>query len=188
VAGDPRHPATDLGGFVRELGAFVLFDDDDAAAIRTSAPLVLKHEAVLTASVYEHFLQHAGAARFFLRPDGSPDLERLERRRHSLARWLTDTARASLDPVGLYGLLGIGIAHSHRAHGPGGAIPPELMVGAMSLVQTNLARILAQELGDAAAALAASVAWNKLLLLHLSVLLHGYFVPWREADRRPAGC
>lgn len=169
---------------MRELAAFVQLDERDMDAIRASAPAVLEHEAALTAAVYEHFLAHPSAARFFLRPDGAPDAERLERRKHSLARWLRETARASLDTGGLYGVLGIGIAHSHRTHGPGGAIPPELMVGAMSLLQTALARILRGALGDPEAALAASVAWNKLLLLQLTVLLHGYFVPWREADPR----
>jgi Protoglobin len=168
---------------VRELAAFVQLDERDAEAIRGSAPLVLRHETALTAAVYEHFLQHPMAARFFLGPDGAPDVERLERRKHSLARWLRETALVSLDTGDLYGLLGIGIAHSHRTHGPGGAIPPELVVGAMSLVQTALAQILLDELGDARAALAASMAWNKLLLLQLNVLLHGYFMAWREGDR-----
>jgi Protoglobin len=167
---------------VRELAAFVQLDERDAEAIRASAPMVLRHETALTAAVYEHFLQHPAAARFFLGPDGAPDVERLERRKHSLARWLRETALVSLDPGRLYGLLGMGLAHSHRTHGPGGAIPPELMVGAMSLVQTALARILLDELGDPQAALAASTSWNKLLLLQLNVLLHGYFMAWREVD------
>jgi hypothetical protein len=166
---------------MRELAAFVQLDERDLEAVRTSAPLVLRHEAALTAAVYEHFLAHPVAARFFLDPDGAPDRERLERRRHSLARWLRETAQASLDTGGLYGLLGVGLAHSHRLHAPGGAIPPELMVGAMSLVQSAIGRILQEELGDPRAALVASIAWNKLLLLQLNVLLHGYFVTWREA-------
>ena len=38
-----------------------------------------------------------------------------------------------------------------------------------------------------ARALAAAVAWNKLLLLHLNVLLIGYLLPPRPAPREPAG-
>jgi hypothetical protein len=56
------------------------------------------------------------------------------------------------------------------------------MVAAMSLTQTALARIIRDEVGDPAGALAASVAWNKLLLLHLNVLLIGYLLP----PRRPS--
>jgi len=77
-----------------------------------------------------------------------------------------------------YYLLNVGLAHSHRASGPGGTIPAHLMIGAMSLAQTALAGIFAGELewSDAAAA---SEAWNKLLLVHLSVLLLGYLPPRR---------
>jgi hypothetical protein len=175
----PTFPAADLGPFIQELAAFVQWSGADADAVRRSAPLVLARETELTTAVYEHFLAHPAAARFFLKADGSPDAERLERRKHSLARWLRATAEAALGTDELYGVLGVGIAHSHRSHGPGGAIPPELMVGAMSLVQTALAKILASDLPDPRVALGASVAWNKLLLLHLTVLLHGYFMGWR---------
>ena len=182
-----RHPAVDLGGFVRDLARFVQFGETDAAAVRRTAPLVLKHEAALTAAVYEHFLAWPPSARFFLRPDGTPDAERLDRRKHSLGRWLRQTAEASLESDFFYGILGVGLAHSHRPHGPGGVVPPELVVGAMSLTQSALAGIFAEELPDPRDALAASVAWNKLLLVHLNVLLIGYLMPWRETDSRPAG-
>jgi len=178
----PRYPAADLGGFVRDLAAFVGFGDEDAALVRRSGPLVLRHEPALTAAVYEHFLRFPASARFFLRPDGSVDAERLERRRHSLARWLRDTAEASLEAHPLYGVLGIGLSHSHRTAEPAGAVPPELMVGATSLIQTALGRLFEAELAPAEA-LATSRAWNRLLMLHLAVLLLGYTMAWRESEQ-----
>jgi hypothetical protein len=63
-------------------------------------------------------------------------------------------------------------------------VPPELVVGAMSLAQTALARVFQEEIEDRAAALETSTAWNKLLLVHLSVLLLGYLQPWREEQAR----
>lgn len=179
-----QHPAADLGTFIRDMARFVQLGEADAAAVRETAPLVLKHEAELTAAVYEHFLAWPPSARFFLRPDGTPDPERLERRKHSLGRWLRQTAEASLEPDFFYGVLGVGLAHSHRSHGPGGLVPPELVVGAMSLTQSALAAVFAAELADPRAALTASVAWNKLLLVHLNVLLIGYLMPWRESPPR----
>jgi hypothetical protein len=50
------------------------------------------------------------------------------------------------------------------------------MVGAMSLAQSALAEAFKVEL-EPAAALEASVAWNKLLLVHLAALLLGYLPP-----------
>ena len=174
-------PATDMPRFVRELMAFVDLGDADVAAIRRSAPAVLKHEGELTAALYEHFLRFPESARFFLGEDGMPDLARLERRKHSLGRWLSETAEVATTQDFSYYLLAIGLSHSHRAHGPGGVVPARLMVGAMSLAQTVLAGVFAAEMPDAQQALDASVAWNKLLLVHLNVLLLGYLPTPRPA-------
>lgn len=173
---EPYLPATDMVRFVRELAEFVGFDDSEAAIVRRTAPLVLAREPTLTAALYEHFLKFPAAARFFLGPDGEPDRVRLERRRHSLARWLRETAEASLTHEHAYYLLTIGLSHSHRAHGPGGVVPAHFVVGAMSLTQTALAEAFAADL-PASEALAASRAWNKLLLVHLAALLLGYLPP-----------
>ena len=174
-------PGADLERYVRELAEFVGLDEADAVVIRESAPSVLKHEAALTSALYEHFLRFPATARFFLGPDGTPDRTRIERRKHSLARWLRETAEAAITHDFAYYLLMIGISHSHRDHGPGGKIPPQFMVGAMSLAQTAVAGVLRAELGDPREALEAAVAWNKLLLVHLNVFLLGYLLPPREA-------
>src|SRR5207245_604337 len=53
----------------------------------------------------------------------------------------------------------------------------QFFVGAVSLAQTALADVLRSEVADPREALEASVAWNKLLLVHLNVLLLGYLLP-----------
>ena len=85
--------------------------------------------------------------------------------------------RNAIDQGFVYYLLGVALSHSHREHGPGGKIPPQFMIGAMSLTQTALAGLLGAELSDAREALRAATAWNKLLLVHLNVLLLGYMLP-----------
>jgi Protoglobin len=157
-----------------ELSQFVGLDDADLAIVRRTAPVVLAHEAAFTTALYEHFLKFPWSARFFLTEEGTPDAARIERRKHSLGRWLRDTAEAALTRDFDYYLLAVGLSHSHRPRGPGGVVPAHLMVGAMSLAQTALAGLFRAELPDAHEALAASVAWNKLLLLQLNVLLLGY--------------
>jgi hypothetical protein len=169
-------PASDMPRFVREMLEFVGFCDVDADAIRGSAPLVLPHVDRLTAALYDHFLVFPRSARFFLRDDGGVDTARVERRKHSLGRWLRETAELAITPEFSYYLLTIALAHSHRPHGPGGAIPAHLMVGAISLLQTELPRIFMADLEPDPAA-AASTAWNKLLMVQLSVLLLGYLPP-----------
>jgi protoglobin len=171
------HPGSDMERFVREQIAFVGLDDAEIALIRRTAPRVLAHEAELTTALYDHFLEFPATAQFFLHEDGSLDRERIERRKHSLGRWLKETAEVAISEGFVYYLLGVALSHSHREHGPGGKIPPQFMVGAMSLTQTALAGVFASELADPREALQASTAWNKLLLVHLNVLLLGYMLP-----------
>jgi Protoglobin len=175
-------PGADMPGFVQELMDFVGFTEADIDVIRRSAPALLKHESAITDALYEHFLKFPAGARFFLLPDGTPDQPRLERRKHSLGRWLHETAEAAMTHDFLYYLLAVGLSHSHRSSGPGGKVPLHLMVGAMSLAQSAFARIFQQELGDLSAAFEASLAWNKLLLIHLNVLLIGYLLPQQQVQ------
>jgi protoglobin len=171
------HPGADMERFVREQMAFAGLSDADVALIRRTAPLVRAHERMLTGALYEHFLAFPATAQFFLDEDGSPDRERIERRKHSLGRWLRETAEVVIEKGFVYYLLGVALSHSHREHGPGGKIPPHFMVGAMSLTQTALATLFETEIADPREALRAATAWNKLLLVHLNVLLLGYLLP-----------
>jgi len=174
------HPGADMERFVREQMAFVGLHEDDVQIIRRTAPLVLQHEETLTAALYEHFLKFPATAQFFLAPDGTPDHTRIERRRHSLGRWLRETAEVAITHGFVYYSLAVALSHSHREYGPGGKIPAQFMVGAMSLTQSALAGVLEGELADPREALQAATAWNKLLMVQLSVLLLGYLLPPRE--------
>jgi len=153
-------PATDMPRFIREMMEFVDLAEGDVAAIRRSAPIVLRHAERLTAALYEHFLAFPRSAR------------------HSLGRWLRESAEVAMTPEFSYYLLSVGLSHSHRAEGSGGSVAPHLMIGAMSLAQTALAQLFEGEL-ERAEARTAIVAWNKLLLVHLSILLLGSLPPRR---------
>ncbi len=170
-----------MQGFIRELMEFSGLDETDVATIRRTAPVILRHERDITSALYEHFLKFPTTARFFLRDDGTPDQQRLDRRKHSLGRWLRETAEVSMTHDFVYYLLGVALSHSHRATGPGGTVPPQFMVATMSLAQTTFARLFQAELSDLQEAFDASLAWNKLLLIHLNALLLGYFLPQRQA-------
>jgi len=74
-------------------------------------------------------------------------------------------------------VLSVALAHGHRERPPG-MIPQHLVVGAMSLTQSALAAVFKADLAADEAA-AASVAWNKLLLVQLSVFMLAYVQPRR---------
>ncbi|MDD1769656.1 MAG: protoglobin family protein, partial [Methanomassiliicoccales archaeon] len=100
--------------FVREQMAFVGLADADIETIHRTAPLVLKHEPAITEALYDHFLRFPEAAKFFVGEDGAADLPRLERRKHSLGRWLRETAEVAMTHGFVYYLLAIALSHSHR--------------------------------------------------------------------------
>ena len=76
--------------------------------------MVLTHADELTAALYEHFLRFPRSAGFFLRQDGSVDTERIERRKHSLTRWLRESAEVAMTQEFSYYLLAVAISHSNR--------------------------------------------------------------------------
>jgi hypothetical protein len=51
------------------------------------------------------------------------------------------------------------------------------------VAQTAFARLFQAELGDLQQAFEATLAWNKLLLVHLNVLLLGYLLPPHPARK-----
>ena len=185
----------DWPGRLREMAAFVGLDEDQFELIRSTAPVVLEHADALTAAVYDNFLKHPGSRKFFLNEKGEVDETRLDRRKHSLARWLRASIDFKLDEDYPIRALATGIVHSHppvhRAHL--GSIPSRFMIGTMSFTQTALAEVLLQEMDDPEAAMRASVAWNKLLMVQMDIMLAGYVTdtptepPERTGDPAESG-
>jgi hypothetical protein len=115
-------------GFVTEQIALVGLGDDDMALIRRTVPLVPAHEAALTSALYDHLLAFPATAHFFQPEDGSPDLARIERRKHSLARWLKETAERVVDINSLRALASPSLhprSQAVRPPGPHAAAPLE---------------------------------------------------------------
>ena len=161
---------------MQQMADFVGLTDEDLAAIRESGPLLLARAEELTSAVYDHFLKFPGSARFFLTPEGEVDQTRLDRRKHSLGRWLRHSIDFQIDDQFPVFLLAMGVVHSNPSLERGylGSIPARFMIGTMSFAQTAIASVLSQDMGDPARVLQASMAWNKVLMLQLDVLLAGY--------------
>ena len=161
---------------LEQLAAFMGLDQDGLDLIKSTSDVVLKHADDLTALVYDNFLKYPETRRFFLAEDGEVDEVRLSRRKHSLGRWLRGSIDFKIDEDYPIRVLATGIVHSHppshRAHL--GSIPSRFMVASMSFVQTALADVLREEIDDVDQALRASIAWNKMLMLQLDILLAGY--------------
>ena len=161
---------------MREVAEFVGLGSAELGVVQATAPVVLKHGEALTAAVYDHFLKFPDSRKFFLAEDGEVDEPKLERRKHSLLRWLRGSIDFKLDQDYPIRVLATGIVHSHppshRAHL--GSIPSRYMVATISFIQTALNEVFHQEIEDPEEANQASVAWSKLLMVQLDILLAGY--------------
>lgn len=166
----------DWPGRLKEMADFVGLGEEELSLIRETSSVVLEHADSLTASVYDNFLKYPESRKFFLNAEGEVDDVRLDRRKHSLARWLRGSIDFKIDEDYPIRVLATGIVHSHppvhRAHM--GSIPSRFMIGTISFTQTALAELLHREMEDAGLAARASAAWNKLMMLQLDILLAGY--------------
>ena len=166
----------DWAGRMREMVEFVGLDREGLDLVQASAPILVDHAEELTSAIYDHFLKFPKTAQFFLTEQGEVDKERIERRKHTLVRWLSNTLQLETDGNFIGFLLAIGVVHSHppthRAHL--GSVPSRFMIGTMSFAQTAIAELLWQEMDDPERAVRASAAWNKLLMVQLDLLLAGY--------------
>ncbi len=166
----------DWSGRMREMVEFVGLDREGFDLVQASAPILVEHAEELTSAIYDHFLKFPRTAQFFLTEEGEVDQHRIERRKHTLVRWLSNTLKFETDGDFPVFLLAIGIVHSHppthRAHL--GSVPSRFMIGTMSFAQTAIAELLWQEMDDPEKAMRASAAWNKLLMVQLDLLLAGY--------------
>ena len=161
---------------LKELADFVGLSQEELDLIKETSGPILEHADELTSKVYDNFLQFPETRKFFLESDGEVDEDRLTRRKHSLARWLRGSIDFKIDEDYPIRVLATGIVHSHppshRAHL--GSVPSRYMVASMSFIQTRVAEILEEDLEDPGLAFRAAVAWNKMLMLQLDILLAGY--------------
>ena len=166
------------------MAKFVGYDQADQELVEATSEVVLENAEWLTATVYDNFLENPETRRFFTNQKGEVDETRLDRRKHTLARWLRGSAGFKLDQDYPIRALATGIVHSnppsHRAHL--GSIPARFMLGTMSFIQTAMSNLFLDELDDPKTAVQASIAWNKLLMLQLDVMLAGY---WVETPTEP---
>ena len=158
------------------MAEFVGLSAEERQLVRATAPQLLKRADELTAAIYDHFLKFPQTAKFFLTETGEVDQERIDRRKHSLARWLLGAIDFNIEEDFPVFLLAMGLVHSHpgthREHL--GSVPSRFMIGTMSFVQTAITKLLLEDMEDREQAVRAAVAWNKQLMVQLDVLLAGY--------------
>jgi hypothetical protein len=155
------------------LQATLLLDEDDCAALRSSADLLTPRvEDIL--DVWYGFVganPHLLAA--FTGPDGQPNQQYLAAVRRRFGRWILDTARAEFDQAWLDYQYEIGVRHTRRGKNRTDGVqaadqgPVRYLLALLVPVTTTLKPFLAEGGASPDEVEAMHQAWIKAVLLQL---------------------
>jgi len=144
---------------------------DYAAMLATVEPL-FQHGIEMVAANYAYLAQNPETAAILGWESGADPAHLAERRRFFTV-WLARTL--GLDQSVELARYLFRAGQIHAGHGPRHMhVPPVFITGAVSRVQASFAATLAQEMPGFGQAGAALAGWNKLLTLHLHMMLQGY--------------
>jgi molybdopterin converting factor small subunit len=156
----------------QRLRNFLGLERADIAAMLETVELLFRRGHELVVSNYDYLLKHHETAAILGWEQGA-DPEHLVERRRFFTIWLARTLGLDLSDDFARYLFRAG--QLHAGHGPRQTHVPELYVtGAISLVNATFARFLAEEMPGATVVPAALAGWNKMLSMHLHLMLTGY--------------
>jgi len=165
---------------------FLALDKTDITAMLTTVEVLFRRGHELVVGNYEYLLSHHETAVILGWDDGADEAHLAERRRFFTV-WLARTLGLDLSHDFARYLFRAG--QIHAAHGPRQIhVPERFVTGAVSLVQATFARFLMEETAVSPQTLAALAGWNKLLTLHLHMMLLGYHtaLDWDDGDQTVA--
>ena len=159
-----------------EMVDFVGLSEQDRQLIKDSAPIVMGHARPLNDLIYDHILKYPEARKFFVTEADEPDGPRIEANIQTMISWLRATSSAPSNEGFARYLAAISQMHKnipiHRPHLT--PVPPRYIIGIMSYYQTAIAELVHQSIADHKLASQTCIAWNKMLMAELDLLLANY--------------
>ncbi len=156
----------------RRMREFLSLGQADIEAMLETIEPLFRRGPELVVGNYDYLLQNHETAAILGWEKGA-DEEHLAERRRFMTVWLARTL--GLDFGDDFARYLFRAGQIHAGHGPRQIHVPELYVtGAVSLVNATFARFLSEEMPNSAIVPAALAGWNKLLSMHLHMMITGY--------------
>ncbi|MBE2201769.1 MAG: MoaD/ThiS family protein [Anaerolinea sp.] len=154
------------------LQTFLAISKEDVNAMLATVEPLFRRGHELVVGTYDYLLAHHETA-VILGWDKGADPAHLAERRRFFTVWLARTL--GLDRSHEFARYLFRAGQIHAAHGPRQIhVPERYVTGSISLVNATFARFLMEEMPGDARVPAALAGWNKLLSLHLHMMLQGY--------------
>ncbi|HXV43801.1 MAG TPA: protoglobin domain-containing protein [Anaerolineae bacterium] len=156
----------------RRLREFLGLSQTDFEAMLATVETLFKRGHELVVGNYEYLLKNHDTAAILGWEQGADPAHLAERRRFFTV-WLARTL--GLDFSDDFARYLFRAGQLHAGHGPRQAHVPELyVIGAISLVMATFAQFLAEDMPGSTLVPTALAGWNKVLSLHLHMMLAGY--------------
>jgi hypothetical protein len=166
------------------LTRFTLFTDDDWAALRESAGVLGPKLPALMDALYEHLLSFDDTRRIFIGQRGEVDPDYLAIRKEHLTDWVIQTISMEKDEFAEW-VIRVGQKHTGVAGEPGRVVPPRYMVALSSFVQTAIwSTLFALKPDDPKAVQRMGLAWNKMMIIQLEMMLKVIIPHWPRWDEK----
>lgn len=154
------------------LREFLNIGPADIEAMLATVEVLFRRGPELVVGNYDYLLHHHETAAI-LGWERGVDPDHLAERRRFFTVWLARTL--GLDFSASFARYLFRAGQLHAGHGPRQTHVPELYVtGAVSLVNATFARFLAEDMPASDVVPAALAGWNKVLSMHLQMMLSGY--------------
>ncbi|HSV73586.1 MAG TPA: protoglobin family protein [Chthonomonadales bacterium] len=154
---------------------FLDWTEDDAAAVRESAPLIGPHIDGLVDAAFDQFVAFAETAQFFTRPDGTLDEPYLHVHKKRFLAWMTTVASGRDDADYARFLASVGRTHTPLGGDPSVVVPRRLIVALMGWLSVAVCSVLHAALAKEPDRLRrATLAWQKRLHTALVLFMMEY--------------
>lgn len=156
----------------KRMREFVDLEQADIDAMTAMIEPLARHEHEIVTAIYKH-LERDEEMSLILGWENGPDGADLARRRQYLTLWLSRTIGMDLSDDFARFLFDAG--RKYAGDGPGQVrVPERYVVGIVNLIYARFMDTLMKEVPVDAALCRTLLAWNKMLIMQLTVILAGY--------------